>query len=822
MKRHFLTGLKAFAVSVMALLAVSCYDDSRIWNEVENLKKELAELQEKLNDEVQTLNTVIGNLEAKVAVVKVEQNAAGNYVLTFADGKTLEISAVDANANNTGLVTTVKEGNVNYWAVVAADGTVTKLDAVVHPDTKLSFKVDPETQVLYVSYDNGSNWESTGVTVNDETTFNVVEKFVDAEDHVVITVGGVDYELPKVSANYFEIVSGMQYFQPAQTKTMPVNMEGVISSMIAGAPAGWSVKLADGVLKVTAPAGEYEPGYYGGFYPVNEGDEAEGEVVVWVVTEDGQTKVGTVNVAIAGTPAVFAFDKAYEKVTVTFSNEYNGDAGVYFGACKAEDYDPEDVAERVAASAWELAEGVFSNYDNDSGNYASTAEYTFAELLGAAPEAGVKYVVWSVAPTVVSMGEMAVDTGDIVLDYVSVIKVVSADPVVTFKDATIDVSVLGAEEFYVGYAIGYAEDLFGYYLAPDMIAYYEEMGMTLKDVLVNGISSGWGPAQMITNGKVCKGNYAGTLSELTEDEDYYAPGYTLTVVVLPLPAGKTEYTVDDITYFEVTLPELSIGGDATVTFGDATDIKFNSFNLPAESTGAATYYMVMPKEDYAGAAETLAESFLEYIDMFTSKDSKSFSLNVSTDYYGCALSPETEYVVIAFAVSADGKCSELVTKEVKTTPFAYSTTASVTSVAVKVVDGASEDYPWASATIAVEGDAVAVYYYMTNVLNWRGEPNFPDATEDPEGYAAYLKRVVYAVANPDETAIFPHRVTLTADNFKDGKVVITGGTPDDYGNYPLEVGNDNDRVIFAFVEDAAGNLSEAVASPTFNRVDDRE
>ena len=104
MKRHFLTGLKAFAVGVMTLLAVSCYDDSKLWGEVEQIKKDLTALQEKLNQEVNTLNSVIGALEAKVAVVKVEKNAAGNYVLTFSNNETLEISAADANANNTVLV----------------------------------------------------------------------------------------------------------------------------------------------------------------------------------------------------------------------------------------------------------------------------------------------------------------------------------------------------------------------------------------------------------------------------------------------------------------------------------------------------------------------------------------------------------------------------------------------------------------------------------------------------------------------------------------------------------------------------------------------
>ena len=325
MKRHFLSGLKAFAVSVMTLLAVSCYDDSKIWDSFDDLKNRVDALEAKINEQVGTLNKVIGNLEAKVAVVKVEKNAAGNYVLTFSNNETLEISAADANANNTGLVTTVTEGDVTYWAVVGADGKVTKLDAVVHPDTKLSFKVDPETGILLVSYD-GQSYESTGVFVNDDTTFNVVEKFVNAEGYVVITVGGVDYQLPKVSANTFEILSGMVFFSAGETKTIPVDMSGIVTSMVAKQPSGWTVELTDGGLNVTAPAEESEEGdeddWMGddwGPLSADVENDTYGKIEIWVVTEDGKTIVGTLTVSLEGMFAEVSYaqdDKKGTMVTV--------------------------------------------------------------------------------------------------------------------------------------------------------------------------------------------------------------------------------------------------------------------------------------------------------------------------------------------------------------------------------------------------------------------------------------------------------------------------------------------------------------------------
>lgn len=791
MKRHFLTGLKAFAVGVMTLLAVSCYDDSKLWGEVEQIKKDLTALQDKLNQEVNTLNSVIGALEAKVAVVKVEKNAAGNYVLTFSNNETLEISAADANANNTGLVTTLTEGDVTYWAVVGADGTVTKLDAVVHPDTKLSFKVDPETNILYVSYD-GQNYESTGVVVNDETTFNVVENFVDAEDYVVITVGGVEYKLPKVSQSYFEILSGMQYFMPGQTKKVAVDMNGIVSHMIAGVPAGWSVKFADGILTVTAPAGEYDD-FWGETYLENMDDALSGEVVVWVVTKEGETKVGTLKVAVGGTPAAFSFDKAYEKVTVNFSSAYNNNAGVYFGVCKDSDYDAEAIAAKVEGSIQELQAGVFTNFDYESGNYATSAEYTFTELLGSAPEAGVPYIFWSVAPTFTGynpttyMPEAEVDTQSIVIDYVTIIKVTVAEPTVSFMDAQLDVKVIGAEEFFIGYAFGPSDQFFGEYgmFSEENLAYYEsDLGITLKDLLINGISGGWGPVQKVAYGDVYKGEFKGSITKLNEESSMWPQaGDPVTVFVLPLPAGKTTYTVDDLTYFDIVLPELKYGGDATVAFGDPTDVKYNSFSLAAESTGVRTYYMTMSSEDYEYMGD-IVENPLDNIYYFGYQDGSSFVLEIDSDYNEMPLSPNTTYTVVAFSVNAEGECGDVVVKEVTTGGLPYSEAIAVTEIKGSASEGT------ASAEFTISGPAVKLYYAM---------------------YVASLKTEVDDDAEI-LNALNPNgwnytSMTLNDNNFKDGKVTV-----EDAGY----VGNTKDRVILAFVEDAQGNFSKVVQSNLFN------
>ena len=117
---------KLFCAAAIAALTVSSC--GKIWDEFDSVHGELdklsdriTELETMLNSQVETINKTIGTLnaavdavEAKVAVVAVVKKDNGNYLLTFSNGETLEIAAADANANNTGLVTTITEGDVTY------------------------------------------------------------------------------------------------------------------------------------------------------------------------------------------------------------------------------------------------------------------------------------------------------------------------------------------------------------------------------------------------------------------------------------------------------------------------------------------------------------------------------------------------------------------------------------------------------------------------------------------------------------------------------------------------------------------------------------
>ena len=815
--------LLTICAAVFALVAVSSC--GKIWDEFDAVHGELdaltervAELESKLNSDVATINSTIGALDAaykaadkanadadatfkaeaekklaevraQVAVVDVKKNDAGNYVLTFANGDTLEVAAADSNANNTGLVTTVTEGDITYWAVVDKDGQVIKLDAVVHPDTRLSFKVNPETNELLVAYD-GTNWEQTGVIVNDETTFNIVENFVDANDYVVLTVGGIEYKLPKVSQNYFEIISGMQYFTEYETKTIQVNMAGIVSYMVASAPEGWKVELTDKGLAVTSP-GEWDD------------HEPEGKIVVWVVTEDGQTKVGTIKVALGAFPATFAFSNNFTDVAVTFgSNDM-----IYFGVTKASEYDAEAVVEMILASQEELAEGVFANgEDEESGNYNIEGEYKFAELLGSTPVTGETYTFWSVAPTWETdwsswppTSTMKVSTDDIVLNDVRVYVVTIASPTVTYKDASLDVKVEGADKFYIGFVDAYAMGLTQEDLPLMLEAYSGTNG--LLDLLMNGMSMGFGTPMKITHGGVFVDEYKGGLYDFNSPNNnfYVIPGGIYLGVILPIFDNKTDYTVDDLIYFEpsIELPEVTLGGDATVTIA-SHEALYNGVKVSGETTGDRVYYGVVESGMYDVTDPNIGADLLHNLYMFSTTDDTNFEYEINTTISDSSaeLRPETEYELLTFAVSPDGKCGNVVSLAFKTTAIETTDAIAITSIE------ASASNEVATATFTITGDAKALYYgmYLTSQV----------PTTDAE-YAAFIKQVKmdYFTGGYKVT-----RVELDEKNLVNGNITLVG----DSTNYsdPLAVGNGRPRVIFAFVQDADGKISEIVKSNEFH------
>lgn len=293
--------LRTILAGAVALLAVSCYDDSEVMKGLKDLDERLTAVETTLNAEVGGIQDIVSRLSAvegalnaeqtgilarldaiddaadgkikdleaaidaleaadkafdaelaetlaKIAITKVEQ-VNGSWVLTPASGDPITLS-------KSGLVTITKVDDKDYWATVGEDGQAVSTGVpVAHPDYTFSFTVE-NGELKYAV--NGGDAVGTGVTTGDLTGQDYLIGDVEvAEDgkSVTIIIGEAEYVLPMYEpAPMVMIKSGKQFFDYAEAKEIEVKIEGVSDLVVMNQPYGWKAKVKGSILTVTAPS----------------------------------------------------------------------------------------------------------------------------------------------------------------------------------------------------------------------------------------------------------------------------------------------------------------------------------------------------------------------------------------------------------------------------------------------------------------------------------------------------------------------------------------------------------------------------------------
>ena len=110
------------AVAMLLLPTVSCseaYDDSFVREELEQIKKDLAELEESLNTEINALKELVSG---KISITNIETKADGSIVVTLSNGKVFTVYPKGAVVPNN-LITVLENGDgVLCWAKYNNDG----------------------------------------------------------------------------------------------------------------------------------------------------------------------------------------------------------------------------------------------------------------------------------------------------------------------------------------------------------------------------------------------------------------------------------------------------------------------------------------------------------------------------------------------------------------------------------------------------------------------------------------------------------------------------------------------------------------------------
>ncbi len=167
MKRFF-KNAKAVVASVLMTAVVSSsmvscqYDDTPLWNEINNMKQEIADLRQQLEDELNAIKDMVNGL---VTITDVKQQQDGSKQITLSDGTKINVYP-KGDAVPSGLVTTTVVDGVLCWAQYDGLGNPQPIyaDGKVVPVADATPKTQVTDGVIEVSFDNGETWIQTGYT----------------------------------------------------------------------------------------------------------------------------------------------------------------------------------------------------------------------------------------------------------------------------------------------------------------------------------------------------------------------------------------------------------------------------------------------------------------------------------------------------------------------------------------------------------------------------------------------------------------------------------------------------------------------------------
>lgn len=317
--RKFLCLALSATVALVAMVGCS-YDDTSLWNEIENVKDRVETLEEaviKTNEDIVALQTIVNALQKNVYVVSVTPTADG-YTIQFSDGTTAEIKNGKDGANGTNApVISVKQdtdGNY-YWTMdgewLMVDGERIRANGIDGEDgsdgedaVAPQLRINDTNKEWEISTDGGQTWTSTGIVAEGKDGENGANgedgsagaagdslfKEVDTSnpDYVVITLAdGTEFRLARYdqSAPIFIIVDAPEVAEVEYGATVEFVVEANnIADYVVNRPEGWKATYSDNTISVTAPAKDLCH------------FDKEGVIAITVVSEQGKSAIVKLNV----------------------------------------------------------------------------------------------------------------------------------------------------------------------------------------------------------------------------------------------------------------------------------------------------------------------------------------------------------------------------------------------------------------------------------------------------------------------------------------------------------------------------------------------
>lgn len=293
--------LRCLLAALLMLTLSSCsYDDSDLWSSVNGLTERLDQLENSMQEDINSLKTLLEKLNQQEVTVDSAVETADGWTVTFSDGTTVTI-ARGGSDNWSPVLVIVEEAGDFWWGYRNAEGATVRLtDAEGNPIPAAAVaprvRINPETGMWEISADGGTTWENTGVAASQEEEpgfFNDV-RFEDGM-LVVELLDGTVIRLPATGELRFTFdTEGPLEFSFGETLSVDYTMTGAVNTQI-GKPDGWKVAFNGDKLDITAPVEE------------NTFAEQQGKISVIALSAAGLSAYAELEVRVAA-PQVEAVD----------------------------------------------------------------------------------------------------------------------------------------------------------------------------------------------------------------------------------------------------------------------------------------------------------------------------------------------------------------------------------------------------------------------------------------------------------------------------------------------------------------------------------
>ncbi|MBO4263182.1 MAG: Ig-like domain-containing protein [Bacteroidales bacterium] len=153
-------------VLLAGFLACEKYDDSRLWDKIDQLEERIGVIEQKLrgiNTDIQALQAAVSALQSRRDIMSVVP-ITGGFTIVFSDGQSYDIVSGSGNGE-TAVIGVKEEGGRYYWTITTGgttryltDDAGNKLPVTGADGVTPRLKVDNEGYWM-VSYDGGRNYE---------------------------------------------------------------------------------------------------------------------------------------------------------------------------------------------------------------------------------------------------------------------------------------------------------------------------------------------------------------------------------------------------------------------------------------------------------------------------------------------------------------------------------------------------------------------------------------------------------------------------------------------------------------------------------------